>query len=155
MLGVGDAAVALHLPVKPMTTGWLKTFVMQGDAFGCPYKTLSPGELADTLRALRLPPASVQDAVAKARGGHFQLACMAAWEGAHGRMCDTGVNHPNQVWAWPAYAPCLIYLPARSAFPGRRVETHCTGMRTYTQLCVMCCCAALPGGSQQLCHVYL
>ena len=70
---------------------------MQGDAFGCPYKTLSPGELADALRALRLPPAAAQAAVAKARGGHFQLACMAAWEGAHGCACDTGINHPNQV----------------------------------------------------------
>ena len=69
----------------------------QGDAFGCPYKTLSPGELADALRALRLPPAAAQQAAAKARGGHFQLACMAAWEGAHGCACDTGVNHPNQV----------------------------------------------------------
>lgn len=71
--------------------------VVQGDAFGCPYVTLAPAELAEQLHALRLPAETVQDAVAKARGKHYQLACMAAFEGQHTCICDSGINHPNQV----------------------------------------------------------
>ena len=53
-----------------------------------------------------MAPAKIDEAVTKARGGHFQLACAAVWEGKHGCMCETGINHPNQVgrggtlWAW-------------------------------------------------------
>ncbi len=81
---------------------------MQGEAFGCPYKTFSPAELAESLRALQLPNQAVQEALGKARAGHFQLACTAAWEGVHKCMCDTGINHPNQVCAVPA--ACLRHF---------------------------------------------
>ncbi len=77
----------------------------QGDAFGCPYKTLAPGELAGALGRLRLPPRAADEAAAKARAGHFQLACAAAFEGAHGCACDTGINHPNQ-----ARRACLAHI---------------------------------------------
>jgi hypothetical protein len=30
------------------------------------------------------------------RNNHYQLACQAAFEGAHGCSCDSGINHPNQ-----------------------------------------------------------
>ncbi len=69
----------------------------QNEAFGCPYKTLSPADLAEQLRAMRLPQRSVEEVVAKARAGHFQLACMAEFEGRHSCICDEGINHPNQV----------------------------------------------------------
>ena len=66
---------------------------------GCPYKTFDKGSLTAALTKLRIQPQAVQEAVSKAQGGHFQLACAAAWEGAHGCSCDTGINHPNQVYA--------------------------------------------------------
>ena len=69
---------------------------LQGDAFGCPYKTLSAPELAAALGRMRLPPRAADEAGARARAGHFQLACALAFEGAHGCACDTGINHPNQ-----------------------------------------------------------
>lgn len=47
-----------------------------------------------------MAPAKIEEACNKAKAGHFQLACAAAWEGKHGCACDTGINHPNQVGAW-------------------------------------------------------
>ncbi|KAK9838163.1 hypothetical protein WJX81_005591 [Elliptochloris bilobata] len=74
----------------------ISTPVPKGDAFGCPYKTLSAAELAGALARLRLPPRAADEATARARAGHFQLACASAFEGAHGCACETGINHPNQ-----------------------------------------------------------
>ncbi len=45
----------------------------------------------------QVTPAKVDEACAKAKAGHFQLACAAVWEGKHGCSCETGINHPNQV----------------------------------------------------------
>ena len=45
---------------------------------------------------------AVSEAAAKAKAGHFQLACAAAWEGQHSCSCDTGINHPNQVCSRPS-----------------------------------------------------
>lgn len=64
---------------------------------GCPYKTYDADSLRAALTRLRVAPSAVDEAVAKARGGHFQLACSAAFEGCHGCECETGINHPNQV----------------------------------------------------------
>ena len=72
----------------------------QGQAHGCPYKTWNAPQLTAALSAMRLAPSAVQEAVTKARGGHFQLACAAAFEGVHKCDCDTGINHPNQVLLW-------------------------------------------------------
>eukprot|EP00887_Chlorella_sp_A99_P000561 scaffold17.g561.t1 len=66
---------------------------------GCPYKTFAPDSLRTALQRLQVAPAKVDEAVAKARGGHFQLACAAAWEGKHGCACEIGINHPNQARA--------------------------------------------------------
>ncbi|BDA49539.1 DNA primase large subunit [Coccomyxa sp. Obi] len=76
----------------------ISTPVPKGDAFGCPYVTLAPAELAEQLQAMRLPAETVKDAVAKARGKHYQLACMAVFEGQHTCICDSGINHPNQYY---------------------------------------------------------
>ncbi len=81
-------------PLSPEVCG-----AVQGDAFGCPYVTLAPAELAEQLQALRLPSETVRDAVAKSKGKHYQLACMAVFEGQHTCICDSGINHPNQVRA--------------------------------------------------------
>lgn len=78
-------------------TCMLSDFV-QGDFHGCPYKTLDPESLRSALRRLRVGGPALEEAVTKARGGHYQLACGAAFAGAHnGCQCDTGINHPNQV----------------------------------------------------------
>lgn len=85
--------------------------VWQDQAHGCPYKVWNAAQLAAALGALRLAPSAVNEAVAKARGGHFQLACAAAWEGMHRCECDTGINHPNQVKRWAAAAVHVcVYL---------------------------------------------
>ena len=52
----------------------------------------------------------VNEAVAKAKAGHFQLACAAAWEGQHSCSCDTGINHPNQVCSRISSPQCLEAL---------------------------------------------
>ena len=70
---------------------------MQGEAFGCPYKTASPQELTEQLRAMRLPPRVVEEAVSKARGHHYQLACTVVFQGQHNCICESGISHPNQV----------------------------------------------------------
>ncbi len=70
---------------------------VQGEAFGCPYKTASPQELTEQLRAMRLPPRVVEEAVSKARGHHYQLACTAVFQGQHNCICESGISHPNQV----------------------------------------------------------
>lgn len=74
-----------------------QSLLMQGEAFGCPYKTASPQELTEMLRAMRLPPRAVEEAVSKARGHHYQLACTAAFQGQHSCICESGISHPNQV----------------------------------------------------------
>ena len=70
---------------------------VQGEAFGCPYKTLSAAELTEALRAMHLPPRAVEEAVTKARGHHYQLACTAVFQGKHNCICESGISHPNQV----------------------------------------------------------
>ena len=70
---------------------------VQGEAFGCPYKTLSPHELTETLRGMRVGPRTVEEAVGKAKGHHYQLACTAVFQGQHNCICESAISHPNQV----------------------------------------------------------
>ena len=84
-------------PVALRTSADVRECTMQGEAFGCPYKTASSQELTEMLRALRLPPRAVEEAVSKARGHHYQLACTAAFQGQHSCICESGISHPNQV----------------------------------------------------------
>ena len=74
------------------------TPVDAGDCAGCPYKTQSPEVLANLLSSrLKLSAGDVSAVVARARQGHYQLACASAWEAVHeGKELDSGVNHPNQ-----------------------------------------------------------
>ncbi len=45
--------------------------------------------------ACRCEPRSAEEAVAKAQGGHYQLACACAFEGLHqGAQPNAGINHP-------------------------------------------------------------
>ena len=46
---------------------------------------------------MQLSGAQVSETVAKAKAGHYQLACAMAFEGTQDCSCDTGINHPNQV----------------------------------------------------------
>ncbi|KAL4459160.1 hypothetical protein ABPG75_014025 [Micractinium tetrahymenae] len=70
-----------------------------GQVHGCPYKTFSQESLRAALARLQVAPTKIEEACNKAKAGHFQLACAAAWEGKHGCACDTGINHPNQARA--------------------------------------------------------
>ncbi len=89
----------------------------QGDAHGCPYKTLDPEGLRAALGRLRVTGAAAEEAVGKARAGHFQLACAAAFAGAHGGcQCDTGINHPNQV--------CNVSTLNQARQPGWNISRH-------------------------------
>ena len=73
---------------------------LQGDVHGCPYKTLEKDALAAALAKMQIAPQFVNEAVTKAKSGHFQLACAVTFEGQHGGCaCETGINHPNQVRA--------------------------------------------------------
>lgn len=77
----------------------ITTTVGMGDCHGCPYKTLDSEALRAALGRLQIGGPALEEAVSKARGGHFQLACGAAFAGAHnGCHCDTGINHPNQYY---------------------------------------------------------
>lgn len=77
----------------------ITTTVGVGDIHGCPYKTLEAESLRASLQRLRVTGPALEEAVTKARGGHYQLACAAAFAGAHnGCQCDTGINHPNQYY---------------------------------------------------------
>ncbi|CAD7696056.1 unnamed protein product [Ostreobium quekettii] len=69
-----------------------------GEHHGCPYKTFSEPQLRAALSRLNVAPRSITEAVNKAKAGHYQLACGAAWEGKHGCPCDAGVQHPNQYY---------------------------------------------------------
>lgn len=69
-----------------------------GQVHGCPYKLYSEDVLRGALARLRVEPSKADEAVSKAKAGHFQLACAAAWEGKMGCSCDTGINHPNQYY---------------------------------------------------------
>ena len=74
------------------------TPVDSGDCAGCPFKTQAPDALAALLRSrLGLVAGAAAAVVARARQGHYQLACASAWEAVHGgKELDSGVNHPNQ-----------------------------------------------------------
>mmetsp|Transcript_27730 Transcript_27730/g.60595 ORF Transcript_27730/g.60595 Transcript_27730/m.60595 type:complete len:507 (-) Transcript_27730:294-1814(-) len=67
-----------------------------GDHHGCPYRHWSDENLRATLRSLRLAPKVVTEVMQKKQAHHYQLACAATFEGAHGCACESGVNHPNQ-----------------------------------------------------------
>ena len=51
-----------------------------------------------TVACAQIAPVKAEEAVGKAKAGHYQLACAAVWEGKMGCSCDTGINHPNQYY---------------------------------------------------------
>ena len=69
-----------------------------GQVHGCPYRLFSEDSLRAALGRLSVSTEKLEEAVTKAKGGHYQLACGAVWEGKMGCSCDTGVNHPNQYY---------------------------------------------------------
>ena len=76
---------------------------------------MSAPELAAALGRMRLQPRATDEAAARARAGHFQLACASAFEAAHGCACDTGINHPNQVRCHMYVSITSMGLSAESA----------------------------------------
>ena len=69
----------------------------QGDFHGCPYRVWDKEAVRAALVRMKVTSGKVEEAMNRAKGGHFQLACASAWEGVHRCHCDTGINHPNQV----------------------------------------------------------
>jgi DNA primase large subunit len=70
-----------------------------GEHHGCPYRTFSEDSLRAALRGMKLASGAVAEVLDKVRGKHYQLACGAAFAGAHagcGGACDAGIQHPNQ-----------------------------------------------------------
>ena len=95
---------------------------------GCPYKAFDADSVTAALNRLRITPQKVHDAVGKMQGGHYQLACAAAWEGAHSCECVTGINHPNQVWAMIAEeenSRVCMPLPANSCLAPTLAHVCC------------------------------
>lgn len=74
-----------------------KLLFLKGDHHGCPYKTWSAQQLSAQLSKMQLNSSQVSEIVAKAKAGHYQIACALAFEGTQQCSCDTGINHPNQV----------------------------------------------------------
>lgn len=83
---------------------------------------------------MRLPPRSVEEVVAKARGGHFQLACMAEYEGRHSCLCDEGINHPNQACSLNCFQSIFI-----SCCSFCRADQYCSCLQTAFVLLVNAC----------------
>ncbi|EFJ45195.1 hypothetical protein VOLCADRAFT_64063 [Volvox carteri f. nagariensis] len=71
-----------------------------GDHHGCPYRRLDEPSLRAALGRLRCDDRKIEEAVSKARDGHYQLACAAAFEGMH-RVpeMDVGISAPLQYYA--------------------------------------------------------
>ena len=53
------------------------------------------------LRGMRVGPRTVEEAVGKAKGHHYQLACTAVFQGQHNCICESAISHPNQVRRMP------------------------------------------------------
>ncbi|GIL80523.1 hypothetical protein Vretimale_16045 [Volvox reticuliferus] len=71
-----------------------------GDHHGCPYRRLDETSLRAALSRLHCDDRKIEEAVSKARDGHYQLACAAAFEGIH-RVpeLDVGISAPLQYYA--------------------------------------------------------
>ncbi|KAL6758289.1 eukaryotic and archaeal DNA primase, large subunit-domain-containing protein [Haematococcus lacustris] len=69
------------------------------DHHGCPYRRLDEPQLRQALMRAGCDLKMSEEAVSKARAGHFQLACACAFEGAHqGAPQETGINHPAEYY---------------------------------------------------------
>jgi DNA primase large subunit len=78
---------------------------------GCPFRTMAEGPLRALLGRMMVAGgggggggcggdrAKLEEAVAKAKGRHYQLACAAAFEAVHGAAHDTGINRPSDYYA--------------------------------------------------------
>jgi hypothetical protein len=82
--------------------------------------------------AIPLPPTHTQnsfinDAVAKARGKHYQLACALAFEGVAGVPHDTGINRPSDYYAASVEAAAPKAAAAAGGAPGGVAATPARG----------------------------
>lgn len=71
-----------------------------GDHHGCPYRRLDEASLRASLQRLKCEDRATEEALRKAREGHYQLACACAFEGMHkGAAADVGISQPLQYYA--------------------------------------------------------
>ena len=88
----------------------------------------------------QVAPAKIEEACSKAKGGHYQLACAAVWEGKHGCACESGINHPNQVRAAAAAASSSAVLWPAASYVSQRClslspRPHCSTTRRAARRC--------------------
>ncbi|CAG9464992.1 unnamed protein product [Pedinophyceae sp. YPF-701] len=73
-----------------------------GECHGCPYRTHDEASLRAALGRLNVNATKIEEAVQKAKDGHYQIACGKHFEGVHG-VDVGGIRHPNeffdQAWA--------------------------------------------------------
>jgi hypothetical protein len=87
----------MQLAPKPLPAA------VQGEAFGCPYKTLSPVALAESLRALQLPDQAVQEAL-----GSALRTLPAGLHGCLGARAQVHVRHRHQPPQPGAHSACCM-----------------------------------------------
>jgi len=74
----------------------------QGDFHGCPYRHWTDDNVRAALSKMNLSQTAVNEVLDKKRSQHYQLACSAAFDGAHAGCGGCGndggpqINHPNQ-----------------------------------------------------------
>eukprot|EP00798_Chlamydomonas_sp_ICE-L_P028040 gene28040-31142_t len=72
---------------------------------GCPYRRFDENALRsalsklNALTKLKCDSGKAEEAVQKAKGGHYQIACACTFEGTHHVSTDVGINHPSQYYA--------------------------------------------------------
>ena len=148
--------LALHVPCQSLT--WrrppLAHWRLQGavDVPPCTWWQAHVLRHAGILFSQYSLPA-VSEAVAKAKAGHFQLACAAAWEGQHSRSCDTGINHPNQVCSRPSCPQPRSSLALSAQHAGHAWQVQAQGQegccRPGATACAMERSSLGPAGTQR------
>ncbi len=70
----------------------------------------------------RCEGSKVEEAVSKARAGHYQIACACAFEGIHKTDMDVGINHPTGVCLCACVCMCVFrFILACTTFAVRHV----------------------------------
>jgi len=68
-----------------------------GECHGCPYRHFDEQSLRAALTRLDMNRKAVEEVVAKAQDGHYQIACGLAYDALHDNVLPTGgINHPNE-----------------------------------------------------------
>jgi len=97
-------------------------------AHGCPFKHWDSQHLTHALAAMRITGPAVAEIVDKARGGHYQVACLKVYEALHPGATVDALNHPNQYFmeSMQYYEAKEGGAPATPATPATPVPAKAT-----------------------------